>query len=65
MHCYDVRFKKFAFGSRICFQIFLEICTLGTYDDVVNYVIHKSEIRHVYSVVRVKRFQEVEYFARI
>ena len=44
-----MRFKKIAFGSRICFHIFLEICSLGTYDDVVNYVIHKSEIRHVCS----------------
>ena len=40
---------ELAFGSRISFQIFLEVCKLGTYNDVVNYVIHKSEIRRVYS----------------
>ena len=34
-------FKKFAFGSRNCVRIILEMYTLSTYDDVVSYVIRE------------------------
>ena len=31
-----------AFGIKKCFQTFLEICTVSTYNDVVRYVIQAN-----------------------
>ena len=51
-----------AFETRRTFSFFLEIYTLGTYSDVMTYVVREPEIRYIY-VVRAERFQEIEYFA--